>query len=158
MVLVWQVLEHLPQPWKVLYAVNCVLKPGGWIVGSASCLEPLHDVSSYFGFTHKGLKQMLADCGFVDIQIRPGINAFSLITRNWFRHLLGSQWGERVAFVLVRASLLSSLSVYLFLRGAWNFLRRGKLGADYNQTVRWLGEDAPLEFAGHLVFKGYKEV
>jgi len=49
-VLLMQVLEHLPQPWKVLNNVNCVLKPGGWIVGSVSCMEPLHDVSSYFGF------------------------------------------------------------------------------------------------------------
>jgi len=95
---------------------------------------------------------MLADCGFVDIKIRPGINAFSLIMRSWFRHLLGSKWGERIAFLLVRASFISLLVVYLFLRGAWNFLRRGRLGADYKQTVRWLGENAPLEFAGHLTF------
>ncbi len=157
MVLLWQVLEHLPQPWTVLAEVNRVLKPDGWVVGSASCLEPFHDVGSYFGFTHKGLEQVLSDCGFMDIQIRPGISAFSLITRSWFRHLLGAQWGERVAFALVRASFVPSLWMYLFLRRVWNLLRRGELGADYEQTVRWLAEDAPLEFAGHFQFMACKD-
>ena len=156
LVLLWQVLEHLPQPWTALLEANRVLEPGGWIAGSVSCLEPFHDVCSYYGFTHRGLEQVLTDCGFVDIQIRPGINAFSLIARSWFMQLLGRTWGQRVAFALVHALFVPSLWVYLLLRHMSNLLRRGRLGADYQQTVRWLASDAPLKFAGHLMFEGHK--
>ncbi|MFC1576944.1 class I SAM-dependent methyltransferase [Candidatus Omnitrophota bacterium] len=156
MVLLWQTLEHVPQPWVVLAEAKRVLKPGGRIVGSASCLEPFHDVTSYFGFTHKGLAKMLADSGFADIEITPGLNAFSLIARSWFRRLIGPKLGERLGFALIRGLFIPSVWTYLFLRGSWNVLKRGRPGPDYKRTVQWLTQDAPLEFAGHLVFKGNK--
>ncbi len=156
LVLLWQVLEHLPQPWTALSEVSRILKVGGRVVGSVSCLEPIHDVCSYFGFTHRGLAQVLGDCGFVELNVRPGLNAFSLITRSWFRHLFGVRWGERMAFPLVRISFTASLWAYLFLRGGVNLLRRGKLGTDYAHTLQWLAADAPLEFAGHLAFRARK--
>lgn len=156
LVLLWQVLEHLSQPWKVLAEVNRVLKLGGQVYGSVSCLEPFHDICSYFGFTHKGIEQLLNDCGFTDTRVWPGINAFSLIARSLLRHLLGTRWGERVAFTLIRALFVPLLWMYLSLRRTWNLLRRRKLGADYRRTAQWLAHDAPLEFAGHLMFKGRK--
>lgn len=157
MVLLWQVLEHLPKPTVVLNEVTRVLKPNGQVYGSVSCLEPFHDICSYYGFTHKGIEQILTDCGFTDIEIQPGINAFSLITRSWLRHLLvPSKVVEWSCFFLVRALFIPSLWLYLFSRKLLNLLRRGKLGTDYKSTVKWLSEDAPLEFAGHLMFKARK--
>jgi len=156
LVLLWQVIEHIPHPWEVLDEVHRVLKPREQVFGSVSCMEPFHDNCSYFGFTHKGIEQVLTDCGFTNVSVRPGLNAFALITRSWFKHLLGGKRAERIAFTLVRASFLPLLWIYLSLRMAWNLLRRGELGVDYKQTVRWLAKDAPLEFAGHLLFKGHK--
>lgn len=113
LVVLWQVLEHVEQPWTALLEVNRILNPGGLVVGSVSCLEPFHDVCSYFGFTHKGVEQILTDSGFTDIQIQAGLNAFSLIARNWLKGLLGSFWGERVAFLWVRVSFVLFLWAYL---------------------------------------------
>lgn len=159
LVLLWQVLEHLSHPWTAMSEVNRVLKPGGQVYGSVSCLEPFHDVCSYFGFTYKGIELVLKDCGFTDVKVWPGINAFSLITRSWFKHLLGwqRQTGERLAFRLVRFLFVTLLWLYLFIRKGWNLVKRGELSEDYKNTVEWLACDTPLQYAGHIQFLARKQ-
>lgn len=152
-----QVLEHVPHPWIALKEVSRVLKPGGRVYGSVSCLEPLHDVCSYYGFTRYGIQQALTDQGFSDIRLHPGINAFALITRHWFRQLLTFQMGERLAFWFTRFTLLASTRAVLWLRRMSSLLRRGKVSEDYERTIEWLKNESVLEFAGHIYFSATKE-
>jgi len=160
LVVLSQLLEHVPHPWIALKEVSRVLKPGGAVYGSVSCLEPLHDGRSYYGFTHYAIQQVLADQGFSNIRLNHGINAFSLITRNWFRHLLTPKMGERLAFWLVKVTLLTSTWTILLLRRVSSILRRGKVSEDYKRSTEWLKKKSALEFAGHIQFiasKGHEK-
>lgn len=75
-VVLWQTMEHLPDPWQALTEVNRLFRPNGMISsGSVSFLD--HD-ESFFGFTELGLRHV-HDCGFKQIDVWPGISSFSLI-------------------------------------------------------------------------------
>lgn len=156
LVVLSQVLEHVPHPWISLEEVFRVLKPKGFVYGSISCLEPLHDVCSYYGFTRYGIQQILSDQGFTDICLHHGINAFTLITRNWLLRLLPSQIAERLAFWLIRFVLLTSTGTILWLRKVSSIIRRGKVSEDYKRTTEWLKKESLLEFAGHIQFSAIK--
>jgi SAM-dependent methyltransferase len=81
-----QAFEHVRYPEKLLKEVFRVLKPEGFFVGSASHLEPLHSYS-YWNFTPFGFSVLLKDAGLQLLEVRPGIDAFSLISRRFFRGL-----------------------------------------------------------------------
>lgn len=155
LVLLFQVLEHVPHPWIALKEVFRVLKPGGWVYGSVSCLEPVHDVS-YYGFTHYGIEQALTDQGFTGIHLHHGINAFSLITRQWFKRLLKPQLEYRLVLYLIKCVLRISTGVILWLRKVSSILRRGHVSEGYNRTLEWIREEGALGFAGHIQFLARK--
>jgi ubiquinone/menaquinone biosynthesis C-methylase UbiE len=91
-----QVLEHVRHPDQLLPEVMRTLKPGGVFVGSVSYLEPFHS-RSIFNFTPYGLNRVLQDAGLALVEIRPGIDAISLIVRQ----MLG---GPRFLNFLFRSS------------------------------------------------------
>jgi SAM-dependent methyltransferase len=91
-----QVLEHVRHPDQLLPQVMKVLKPGGTFIGSVSYLEPFHS-RSIFNFTPYGLNRVLLDAGLDLVEIRPGIDALSLI----LRQMLG---GPRLLNFLFRSS------------------------------------------------------
>ena len=70
MVLSTKVLEHLARPWEALREVNRVLKPSGIFLGSVAFMETFH--SSYFHFTHLGIKSIFEHTGFIVKAISPG--------------------------------------------------------------------------------------
>ena len=76
-----QVFEHVRRPGEVLPEIERVLQSSGHFVGSTSYLEPYHSLSLW-NYTPFGFVQLLEEAGFATIQIRPGIDAFTLITRN----------------------------------------------------------------------------
>jgi SAM-dependent methyltransferase len=78
-----QVFEHVRHPESLLSETRRVLKTGGTFVGSTSHLEPFHS-RSYWNYTPYGFCVMLRDAGFHSIEVRPGIDAVTLICRRCF--------------------------------------------------------------------------
>lgn len=81
-----QVFEHVRRPEALLTQVHRVLKTGGVFVGSTSHLEPFHS-RSYWNYTPYGFCVLLGDAGFHSIQVRPGIDALTLIARRYFSYV-----------------------------------------------------------------------
>jgi SAM-dependent methyltransferase len=76
-----QVLEHVRQPEQLLTDVQRVLKPNGYFIGSVSQLEPYHS-QSVWNFTPHGFCLLLNNAGLGLLEIRPSIDALTLIIRS----------------------------------------------------------------------------
>ena len=75
-----QVFEHVRYPEQVLADIKRVLQPGGMFIGSTSHLEPYHSFS-FWNFTPFGFKRLVDASGLKMVEIRPGIDGVTLITR-----------------------------------------------------------------------------
>ena len=93
-----QVLEHVRHPDKLMADAARVLKRGGVFLGSVSYLEPYHS-NSIFNFTPYGLSRVVEDVGLNLLELRPGIDAPSIL----MRQILG---GPRLLNFLFRSSPL----------------------------------------------------
>jgi SAM-dependent methyltransferase len=75
-----QVLEHVRHPAALLSETRRVLRVGGAFGGSTSQLEPYHS-SSLWNYTPIGFEALLAEAGLELVELRPGIDALTLIAR-----------------------------------------------------------------------------
>ena len=75
-----QVLEHVRYPLDLLKEVHRVLRTGGYFVGSTSQLEPYHSYSLW-NYTPYGFCCLMEEVGLQVVEIRPGIDALTLIIR-----------------------------------------------------------------------------
>ena len=73
-----QVLEHVAEPAPLIAEVARVLRPGGWLTGSTSQLEPFHSLSTG-NITPYGLMRLLEQARMELVEVRPGIDAMTLI-------------------------------------------------------------------------------
>jgi ubiquinone/menaquinone biosynthesis C-methylase UbiE len=73
-----QVLEHVRHPEPLLAEVARVLAPGGSFAGSTSHLEAFHSLSLW-NYTPYGLATLIEDAGLQVIEVRPVIDAFTLV-------------------------------------------------------------------------------
>ena len=76
----YQVLEHVRHPEIVLSEIQRILVPGGYFIGQTSQLEPYHSLSIW-NFTAWGFYLLLEKAGFSLQELRPGIDAITLIFR-----------------------------------------------------------------------------
>jgi len=74
------VFHHVRKPWELLREVSRVLKPEGRFVGSVSYLEPYQSYSLW-NYTPYGFKVLIEDAGMRLTEIRPSIDALTLIIR-----------------------------------------------------------------------------
>ena len=79
-----QVLEHVRRPAPLLADVTRVLRVGGFLAGSTSQLEPFHSLSVW-NYTPFGLAVLMEEAGLRLVELRPGIDALTLIARRLVR-------------------------------------------------------------------------
>lgn len=126
-----QVFEHVRYPEALLKEIHRVLKTDGYFIGSVSYLEPYHSFS-YWNYTPYGFKEILAQAGLSVLEIRPSIDALTLI----IRRALGtpkffSQWWNKesplnslISFVgkITKKNHASINSIKLMFCGQFCFL------------------------------------
>lgn len=78
-----QAFEHVHYPHDVIRQVARILRPGGRFIGSTSHLEPYHSFST-FGYTPHGWKLLVEQAGMELLEIRPGVDALSMLLRRAF--------------------------------------------------------------------------
>jgi SAM-dependent methyltransferase len=87
LILCKQVLEHVQNPQELLKSVTRVLKPEGVFIGSTSQLELFHSLSC-FNYTPYGLKLLFEGAHLDVIELRPGIDFFTLFFSRLFSRAL----------------------------------------------------------------------
>jgi SAM-dependent methyltransferase len=79
-ILLTQVLEHVPNPQAILFEINRVLKPNGKLLISVPLNGPLHgEPWHFFQFTHHALNQLAINTNFHINQIEKVGGAFWFI-------------------------------------------------------------------------------
>jgi len=152
-VVMWQTLEHLPQPWAAMTEVHRVLRQGGWVFGSTSFLEPYHDFS-FFGFSELGLRHILLDSGFGAVELFPGISCFPLIAWTLFSRMAGGRLAG-IAYGGVGIAVRMFTWCYPAIRKL--YVLSNASSARNLKDSYWLSR-APYEFAGHLAFRARKSL
>lgn len=130
-----QVFEHVRHPRELLQELRRVLKPGGFFVGSTSHLEPFHSYSVW-NFTPYGFSLLLGEAGLKVLELRPSIDALTLIVRRG----LGA---PRPLNIFWR--LESPLNLFMTIVGKMLRLRAATINA------------LKLLFCGQFIFQATKE-
>jgi len=128
-----QVLEHVRRPQALLAEVERVLRQDGWFAGSTSHLEAFHSYS-FWNYTPYGLAVMLEEAGLELIEVRPVIDAFTLVAwralgtpRYFFRWWARESPAYRAISLLARPARWDHRTVNtakLVLSGQFAFLAR----------------------------------
>jgi ubiquinone/menaquinone biosynthesis C-methylase UbiE len=124
-----QVLEHVRHPDALITDAFRVLKPNGLFMGAVSYMEPYH-AYSIFNFTPYGIVKVFSDAGFELKEIRPGVDAYMLITRQ----------------LLNRSNVFRPIWNHNFLYGIIELI--GSIFGLGHRERNFL----KVQFSGHLIF------
>lgn len=107
-----QVLEHVVDPLMTVSELYRILKSGGKCVGSVPHVCPVHlEPHDFRRYTDLGLKQLLEDAGFSDINVEGNSGVYStavlMIAMDWM--LTYRKEGEPQEFSTSKALLLSPI-------------------------------------------------
>jgi SAM-dependent methyltransferase len=82
LVLCTQVLEHVPEPDRVLAECFRILAPDGILALTVPLLYELHELPhDYHRFTENGLRRLLSGAGFVDLEVTPRSSGFAAVAQ-----------------------------------------------------------------------------
>jgi len=96
-VLCTQVLEHIPDPARVLAEAHRILRGGGLAVVTVPFLAAEHEVPhDYLRFTSFGITALLERCGFEAVTVKKQFGFWSAIGEmiywHYHRKVVGSRW------------------------------------------------------------------
>ena len=96
-VIALEVLEHMPNPQRMLAEASRILKPNGMLIVTTPFMFGVHDYRDYFRFTPLGLSELLTASGLTlsTVVLRGGtfVSALGLI-RNLMRDSIVGQPGD----------------------------------------------------------------
>jgi len=111
-----QVLEHVPDPRRILKELYRILAPGGRVIVTAPQSFPMHGVPyDFYRYTEYGLRHLLREAGFVvnDVMKNGSFGAYLglMINVYLFQHVFEfrKRYWVRVVFGLIKVALTPAL-------------------------------------------------
>ncbi len=148
-VVLFQVLEHVPRPWKVVEECARVLKPGGFLLASVPFIFPHHpSPNDYYRYTHEGLANLAEQSGLeireITAQVRSVTTLCLILT--WYLGMVQDKLGKMGTWVRAAVGALAITPV-----NAFGLLCESlPLGADY--------EKGNLGFSNYVMIAGKREI
>lgn len=101
------VMEHVPDPQRVVDEQYRILKPGGQSFMLVPLVRPVHQAPyDFFRYTPFALAHLLGRAGYTDIRVEPTNGAWSTIYRYTLNHVKKSHIGNVGRWVLKQAMIL----------------------------------------------------
>jgi SAM-dependent methyltransferase len=103
-VLCTEVIEHVPEPIRVIHEIGRILRPGGRLIITAPLGSGLHQVPHHYygGYTPFWYRRFLADAGFTDIDIEENGRFFKFFAQEFLRFVQRSSPAQLPAGLLTK--------------------------------------------------------
>ena len=123
-----QVLEHVPEPWRMVAEMARVLEPGGHLILTAPHIWGLHEAPhDYFRFTCYGLEHLARRVGLQPVEVRPMAGYWVTAGVRFCYYLRRFERGPlkpvvRATFALIQLLAWGLDRLHRVESDAWNYL------------------------------------